>query len=43
MLHGDLLPRGLTDLVGDVGSDNSSDEGSGMHADLFSVPGSDSD
>ena len=35
--------RGLTDLVEEVGSDDSSNEESGMHADLIAVSGSDSD
>ena len=39
----DILLRRLADLVEEVGSDDSSNEESGMHADLFSVSGSDSD
>ena len=41
-LEGDVLPRRLHDLVEYVGSDDSSDEGSGTHVDLFPVSDSDS-
>ena len=43
MFEGDVLSRRQTDFVEEVGSDDSSNEESGMHADLFSVSGSDSD
>ena len=43
MFERDVLSRKLTDLEEEVGSDDSSDEKSGMHADLFFVSDSDSD
>ena len=43
MFEWNVLSRRLTDLEEEVGSDDRSDEKSGMHADLLSVSDSDSD